>query len=282
MIKTCRRSSRLSYFTPANVQVELPNCPAFAMSSSRGQDHIVRELWIDGAAKYEPPLPVVYAALAADATNVLDVGANSGLYALMAASCSRQAKVYAFEPFPPAVASLRHNIALNNWQDRIEIMEGAAGEATGSFKLYIPAKTHGDTLETSCSLESTFRDKHEAVIDVQVVSLDEFVAKRGLQTVSLLRADVEGAEYRVIGGAQETLRKHRPYVFVEVLSEAAAQVLSEFPDRVGYICCTMGTREVVQQRGVIFDRARTNHLWCPRERLEELRKLLDAAHIALT
>jgi FkbM family methyltransferase len=277
----CRKSSRYSYFTPSTVKVVLPNCPEFVMSGLHGQDHIVREIWIDGAEMYESPLPIVYAALAAKAQDVLDVGANSGLYALIAASCNARAAIYAFEPFPPAIRSLRANIALNRWQSRIEVIEGAAGERAGSFKLYVPAKSHGNTLETSCSLESTFRSEHDSVLDVQVTPLDTFVASRGVQRVSLLRADVEGAEYRVIEGAQEVLRTHRPFVLVEVLSDAAAQSLAVFPEKLRYECFTLGTSEIVRREGVVHVPARNNHLWCPRERLDELETILRSVQIAM-
>jgi hypothetical protein len=57
-------------------------------------------------------------------------------------------------------------------------------------------------------------------VDVPLVRLDDLVAARGWSKVSLVKVDVQGAEERVLLGAQRTLASIRPAWFVEVDDDA--------------------------------------------------------------
>ena len=276
MESASRWSSRHSGFVPAIAPVRLASGRGgFRMYSAEGNDYIVRELWAHGLSRYEPPLPRIYELLVRGATEVLDVGANSGFYALLAAHAAPQARVHAFEPFPDALRWLRANLELNNVQHRVVVNEAAAGDAQGSFKLYVPEKRFGETLETSSSLESDFRPKHHAVIDVRVETLDAYAAQAQLQSVALLRADVEGAEYRVLGGARRVLDTFRPFVFVEVLSAAAAEKVRPFAEAANYAVFSLEDRGVRAMTTEAHVPGNTNHLWCPQERVPDMRSIFQ-------
>lgn len=51
---------------------------------------------------------------------------------------------------------------------------------------------------------------------VQAVSIDGFVAERGLERVDFIKLDVEGAEPRVLEGARDTLLRHRPVLAISI------------------------------------------------------------------
>lgn len=51
---------------------------------------------------------------------------------------------------------------------------------------------------------------------VNAVSIDGFVAERGLDRVDFIKLDVEGAEPRVLEGARETLLRHRPVLAISI------------------------------------------------------------------
>lgn len=65
----------------------------------------------------------------------LDIGANTGGYSLFMAPLV--AKVHAVEPFPPVLAKLRHNVALNQLGN-VAIHPVGFGKERGSLPFYTP------------------------------------------------------------------------------------------------------------------------------------------------
>jgi FkbM family methyltransferase len=149
---------------------------------------------------------------------VVDLGANVGYYAIMAAwnlRHSRGSVVYAFEPNPLAFDYLQRNKGLNNLNNLIPIQQ-AVGDKSGTMVLYInpggitfgslrPYLTH---LTGSC--------------EVQVTTLDEFLAQYPKSKIGLMKIDIEGAELLALRGAKKTIEHDRPVIFYEE-NEAACQ-----------------------------------------------------------
>lgn len=72
---------------------------------------------------------------------VLDVGANVGIYTLLAAK--RGARVFAIEADPRNVEVLRHHVHLNGFDDRVTIFPIAAGDKEGPVTLFRSAGNSG-------------------------------------------------------------------------------------------------------------------------------------------
>ena len=228
------------------------------MFSGDGHDHIVQLVWCHGIGRFEYPFPHLFAAAVRDADVVLDVGANSGLYAVLAARASPTGTVLSYEPFPPARAWLERNVRLNGAADRVRSVPAALGAEPGTAELFVPAKDHGETLETSASLNREFRPAHSEVLKVSVRRADDDVAPLAPRRVSVLRVDVEGAEPLVLAGAAGVLRDHRPLVMIEVLSDRAAVELPA-------VRCVAGP---------------PNQPWFPREQRDRVDRLFAAVGVA--
>ena len=65
---------------------------------------------------------------------MLDVGANIGIYTLLAAK--RGARVFAIEADPRNVEKLRHHVHLNGFDDRVTILPIAVGDKEGTVTIY--------------------------------------------------------------------------------------------------------------------------------------------------
>lgn len=105
-----RKISVLCDYVPSVVDVQIPAQIAdgrFRMGGADCRDPVSRDLWWKGGLKYESPFPEIFAACSLGSRCVLDVGSFSGLYSLIAATCSPTSRVFAFEPFPVARASSR-------------------------------------------------------------------------------------------------------------------------------------------------------------------------------
>jgi len=140
----------------------------------------------------------------------IDVGANIGLYCLLAAhECPAGVQVHAFEPQPECCATLQHTVHLNNWEDRLAVHCLGLGNAPGEFPLYLSG--------TSSTFDNAFNDYASLeTIPARVDTLDNQVASLGIGQVDFIKIDVEGFEQQVLEGAVRTIERDRPVLFVEI------------------------------------------------------------------
>jgi len=142
---------------------------------------------------------------------VLDVGANIGLYTMLAAK--RGAKVFAIEADPLNAALLRHNIRLNNFEDRVTVLEMAATDVEQTLPLYRTLPRMG---------ESNIVQKGVLSGHVQGRPIDSL----NLPPLAVCKMDIEGAELMALLGMQRTLERSpglRLFVeYAEVFPNSAA------------------------------------------------------------
>lgn len=183
------------------------------MTTNNGTDLISRSLYYNEWG-FEGPLPVLIKsalALCPDGS-FIDVGANTGIYAILAKSLYPNRTVCAFEPFPLAIKLMRENISLSGLGSSIFIEEKAAAAGVGTQPFYIPLQDHG-LVETSASLISDFKPDHSEVLRVETARLDDCPHR----SAAVMKIDVEGAEGTVLRGAINLLKDDRPIVFCEIL-----------------------------------------------------------------
>ncbi|MBX9243460.1 FkbM family methyltransferase [Actinotalea ferrariae] len=231
-----------------------------------GTDQCVEAFHQGGWWGYERPLPDVFLATLRGAPGVvLDVGANTGVYSLIA-STVRGASVHAFEAFPPVAALLRENLALNRTSARVTVVDRAVSDSEGSIELFVPPDS--GLVETSSSIDAGFKEG-STPITVPTVTLDAYWTSLGRPPVTLVKIDVEGAEHRVLAGAHELVGRARPVLFLEVLPGAHFEDLEVFLGRHGLVDVRLSQWEAVVGDAVIHHGLAWNHAFVPAERLEE-------------
>lgn len=133
----------------------------------------------------------------------VDVGANVGVYSLLAASVDG-VRILAFEPDPGARLRLEENVRLNSLETRVHVYECALGSAEGSGFLTVGLDTMNHVVSTS----------QGGARPVQVARLDTLLALVSSR-VAMVKIDVEGLERSVIEGALQVLERDRPALIVE-------------------------------------------------------------------
>lgn len=170
---------------------------------------------------YEVPVQAALVANLAEGGVVYDIGANIGFFSLLAARrVGPRGRVYAFEPVPRNVAAIERSARLNEFAG-LEVLPLAAGAETGVAELNVARHIGGAVLASV----GTPPDRRGA-ITVEVVTIDDVVAARGLLPPSLVKIDVEGAELDVLRGMRATLAAHRPVLICE-LDDATVPGLEE-------------------------------------------------------
>jgi len=156
--------------------------------------------------------------LAHKATVFLDVGAYGGVCALIAAHSNPRLHAIVYEIVPENYLLVIRNIVTNNLAARVEAK--LLGIGAGPEVLRLPAAMKLASFATSISLGSSF----EHGIDIRVVSLDQETA--AMSGPFLMKIDVEGYEQQVFDGGVEFIRKHRPDIICEVLTDAGEACLA--------------------------------------------------------
>ena len=265
------------------VRAHLPGGARFAMLRRGNRDHVADIIRAHGWAAFEPPMPRLFAAcLTRTPGLVIDVGANTGFYALTAAALATAASsihVLAFEPDAAVLRALRGNIRLNRAGRRITLSATALSDHAGAGTLYVPSQAHG-LIETSSSLDPAFIPAHSAERTVPLQTLDAFLAaSRFANTpVTVMKIDVEGHEVPVLAGARVTIARFRPILFVEVLRRANLPALSTFIAALDYADIPLlDAAPLAAQAAVTFSDDSLNHAFVPRENVNAFLSLAETS-----
>ena len=145
--------------------------------------------------------------------DIVDVGANVGLYSvLFAGLASSGSRVLAVEPAPGAVRYLRVNIA-QNAVDSVLVFEGVVAESSGWRTIHV-IQGMEEYSSLHRVLHSGFGEFDQEEIEVQAETLDGLVARFELNP-GFVKLDIEGAEYVALQGAHHVLEVHRPVLLIE-------------------------------------------------------------------
>ena len=129
---------------------------------------------------------------------VFDIGAHIGFYTvLFAKAVGEEGKVIAFEPEEESYNFLQKNLKLNGLSN-IFVFRKALGNEMGKGKLFL-----GQTIG-NFSLVRTY-EKAIEYQEVEIVKGDQFVREKNLPIPKIVKIDVEGYEYSVLPGLEETL-----------------------------------------------------------------------------
>ena len=153
----------------------------------------------------------------------LDLGANIGYYALLAARRVGPAgRVICVEPDPRNLYLLRRNVALNQMEDFVEVHAFAASDCSGHATMYTAAASNLNTLVERAGGAAT----GGTPVPVETVTIDGLMERRGGR-LNFLRMDIEGYEVEALLGAMKTLEASPPPC--KILLETHAQMYG--PDR---------------------------------------------------
>lgn len=145
---------------------------------------------------------------------VIDVGANIGAHTLpLGQLVGETGRVIAIELIQYAFGKLQANIAMNPHVVARVTVHQAMLSGHGNDRL--PDAIYSSwPLEASDDLHDKHRGRLMSTESAKVTTLDEVVRSHGSLRVRLL--DVDGNEYGVLRGGQETFSTHKPILVMEL------------------------------------------------------------------
>lgn len=147
-----------------------------------------------------------------------DVGANIGyISVLLASSVGENGQVFAFEPLPSNQDRLQKNIILNP-NAKVKLVPKAVADKAGKSIFLVHTSGGMGKLEGSLGREVDATQK----IEVEAISLDDFVYKENNPAPQLIKIDIEGGEVLALKGMTHLLQEICPILLMELHGREAA------------------------------------------------------------
>lgn len=146
---------------------------------------------------------------------IVDIGANTGLFSVLASKVNPKSNIYAFEPYSVNAERMNMNLRLNS-ANNVTLYEFAIGDKDGEIQISIP-KNKSITDVSSVNQGFSKKIYPEIVWESQVVplkTLDSFALENNI-TIDLIKCDVETFEMSVFKGAERILAEDKPTILFE-------------------------------------------------------------------
>lgn len=135
---------------------------------------------------------------------VFDIGANAGIYSLAARASNSSATIHAFEPTPSIAQHFDDTLALNGLTQQITVHRMAVATETGTaFLNLFGAERFGNEGMNFVTLDQQEGES----IGVPTVSVDDFCDEHAIDTIDLMKIDVQGNEPAVLEGAMKKIQE---------------------------------------------------------------------------
>lgn len=188
----------------------------------------------------------------------VDVGANIGEITMVAAKrVGSDGLVLSFEPVGRNLSELTKNIH-HNALSNVMIVASGLSDREGVTQIY-QSCGQGKNDEEHLGLNSIYAGSGDgiAIQSIPLTTLDTFLHENPQERVDFIKIDIEGAELPCLKGAEQTLRRFKPLLIVEVQKTSAAAAgydqaeILHFLDPLGYRffrICRRGKLSAMEER----------------------------------
>tara|TARA_R110002012_G_scaffold114079_2_gene260434 strand:+ start:38662 stop:39633 length:972 start_codon:yes stop_codon:yes gene_type:complete len=218
-----RISQRLKLFWPVSGTVLIKKKNFSFKLKSEGNDALSNKLYYE--ANWEDETIYLLKALVPKAKVFFDVGANIGVFSLLAEQFNPNTTIYCFEPNPINVNRIKANLIANNSKNT-NLVSKAIGEKKGQLEFYVPNGNYTSDVSSFYNAHTKdFNDFGTKAINVEVISLDEFVLENK-EAPDLIKMDIELFEYQALKGSLNLLREENPVIIIELFNDVVKRAIN--------------------------------------------------------
>lgn len=200
----------------------------------------IKDYMLKQGLSWEEHIHDLFKKYAKPGTVVLDIGGHIGTHTLnLSRIVGDGGKVYVFEPQAKMFCELAINMHLNKCKN-VEMFHNALGSEEKWIEIFIPDEEWKKNFE-----KGLVNEGHGTVTDTsdqssgdraKVIRLDSL----NLNNVSFIKMDVEGYESEVLKGAEETIKRNKPVMIIEIFNnEERAQKIKGI-ENLGYTSAHIG------------------------------------------
>lgn len=172
----------------------------------------------------------IWAELCSSANVIIDVGANTGVYALLAKTVNPKASVYAFEPVDRVYKKLVVNNNLNGYN--IYCCKKAVSNYDGEATIYDKDIEH--TYSVTVNQDISLNKEDSIPVTVDTIRLDTFINQEDVPKVDLIKIDVETHEVEVLEGIGKYIQVWEPTMIIEILNDQVAKGIENILSDLNY------------------------------------------------
>ncbi len=157
---------------------------------------------------------------------IFDIGANTGIYSLVAKTINTTSKVYSFEPSNHTYTKLQQNNLINKFDIKCEQL--ALSSSTGE-QTFFDTPDHNQTSASLSPKKLKEWSGYEGDIveyKVRTITLSDYIELNNINKIDLIKLDIEMHEPEAIKGLGKYLLIFKPIVIIEVLSQEVANKLN--------------------------------------------------------
>jgi FkbM family methyltransferase len=145
----------------------------------------------------------------------VDVGANSGLHSIYMSDYVKA--VHSIEPYPPAVDRISDSIERNEIQN-IFIHPVGLGSENATLPFAPPT-------DRNFGVGSFTEGQNADTLQLSIVRADDYFPSNGIDSIDLMKIDIEGYERAALEGMRGELERNRPILVMEVTIHPGKQGL---------------------------------------------------------
>lgn len=146
---------------------------------------------------------------------IIDVGAHAGQFTKLFAKMAPRGHIFAFEPASYARSIIAIVMKLHGLSN-VTLAPLGLSDAPGKQTLSIPLKASGSLGYGLSHLGGDSDDRPTYQEKITLIPFDDYAHQNNIQKISLIKADIEGWEMRLLKGAEKSIARFRPAVILEV------------------------------------------------------------------
>lgn len=176
-----------------------------------------------GRSAFDPDLLRLAIDFVKEDSVVWDVGANVGVFSIAAASLASAGYVLAIEPDPWLVNLINKTKEhRENKELRLEVLGAAVSQLPGVARLAVAMRGRASNFLVDFNGRSQAGGVRRTQL-VPTLSLD--LISETVMAPSLIKIDVEGAEWAVLQGAEKLIDESHPTIVIEVDNKTRREVI---------------------------------------------------------
>ncbi|MEP7106627.1 MAG: FkbM family methyltransferase [Ferruginibacter sp.] len=168
----------------------------------------------------------IWAGLSENAGVIFDIGANTGIYSLVAKAKNKNASVHAFEPFGAIYDKLVKNATINKYDILCNCI--AISNYTGDGVIYTADENFAYSVTVNQNL--WVKDSEPIKIGIKTTTLKDYIEQHHIHSIDLMKVDVETHEPEVMEGFADYFLQFKPILLIEILNDEIAGKLNKYFD----------------------------------------------------
>ncbi len=234
-------------------------------------ERVIRQTGLYG--DWEKESLKIWATLSKQANTIIDIGANTGIFSLIAKNNNANATVIAIEPINTNFDVLSKNIKKNKLDIIAEkvALSDKKGIAT-MFMLKDLLNYMTSVNDNRYDLHPEIRNNHPVVeVKVPTDTFESIFNKHRLSKLDLIKIDVEGHEIAVLNNMLPLIEKYKPAILIEIIGDDNAAQIQQIVAPFNYSFVSIDEVNLSYEVDKLWDNDHHNFLLCNKTIIKTLK-----------